>query len=116
MDPLGFAFEKFDEKGQERDRIEGHDIDDSGEFQPQLGEKAVPFSDIKAFKKLVAHSDLYKKCFIRNLVEYTVARPLSDSETCVVDEIFNESKKDDFKIQSVIRNVIKSEAFWSAGE
>lgn len=121
IDPIGFAFENFNMQGKHRDTIEDLPIDSSGVFETRIknpstgkvefGEKN--FANVNELKSLIAESPRFPKCFIRHFAEYVLGREIHENEMCLVEEIYTESQKDDFKAQSILKNIFKSNLFRS---
>ncbi|NCG26492.1 MAG: DUF1588 domain-containing protein [Verrucomicrobiales bacterium] len=108
IDPLGFALENFDITGRWRDKYDnGRDIDMSGKLV-----RKHDFKSIVEFKKsLSKENKRIAKAFIGHLLRFSLSRELSPSDSLVIDRILEETEKDNFKIQALIRAVILSERF-----
>ncbi|MFT5128859.1 MAG: hypothetical protein ACI8W8_002478 [Rhodothermales bacterium] len=108
IDPLGFALENFDSVGRWRDKYENkRDVDASGKML-----KKYVFEDIVDFKKaLVEEDERFAKAFTAHLLRFALARELSPGDTLVVEEIAESVKKDDYRLKSIIREVIHSKPF-----
>ena len=108
IDPLGFALENFDITGRWRDKYEnGRDVDMSGKLV-----RKHDFKSIVEFKKsLSKENKRIAKAFIGHLLRFSLSRELSPSDSLVIDRILEETEKDNFKIQALIRAVILSERF-----
>jgi hypothetical protein len=71
IDPLGFAFEHFDNTGRFRAQENGKSIDASGEL---LGiDMEGPFSDASELGAMLGQSDDVKRCFSRNYLRFAAS-------------------------------------------
>ena len=111
LDPLGFALENFDITGRWRDKYEnGRDVDSSGTLV-----RKYPFDSIVEFKQsLVKEKRRFAKAFTAHLLRFATSRELQPRDALVIDEIVSKSEADDFKLRSLIKDVIRSESFHSA--
>jgi hypothetical protein len=103
IDPLGFAFENYDLLGRWRDNYRtGLKVDASGEL---FGKH--DFKDVVGFKDAVlAEKDVFAKAFIKHLLSYGLGRELTLTDRIAVGEIAKESKKDNYKMRDVIKNIV----------
>ena len=108
LDPLGFALENFDITGRWRDKYpNGRDVDASGTLL-----RKYPFNDIVKFKESIVKEDRrFAKAFTGHLLRFAMARELRPVDTLTVDAIVNRTEKEDFKLKSLIREVILSDSF-----
>jgi hypothetical protein len=108
IDPLGFALENFDSVGRWRDKYENkRDIDASGKML-----KKYSFTDVVDFKKALVEEDTrFAKAFTAHLLRFALARELSPGDSLVVEEIAESAKQDDYRLKSIIREVIRSKPF-----
>ena len=103
IDPLGFVLENYDLLGRWRDNYRtGLKVDASGKL---FGKH--DFKDVVGFKDAVlAEEDVFAKAFIKHLLSYGLGRELTLADRIAVDEIAKESKKDDYKMRDVIKNIV----------
>ena len=65
------------------------------------------FTDIVGLKDaIVAEKDIFARAFIKHLLAYSLGRELTLSDRIAVDEIAEASKKDNYKMRNVIKNVV----------
>ncbi len=70
------------------------------------------FNDVVLFKKaLVEEERRFAKAFVRHLIRFAASRELRPADSIVVDHIVERAEKEDFKLKSLIREVILSESF-----
>lgn len=107
MDPLGFGLENFDVVGRWRTEVDGLPVDARGTL-PDGTEFAGP----DALKKLLLER---KDAFIRNLTAkmlgYALGRGLTNEDHCVVEAIVKKLEQDDYKAQTLIREIVNSVVF-----
>ena len=108
LDPLGFALENFDITGRWRDKYEnGRDVDASGKLL-----RKYEFNDIVRFKESLAKENRrFAKAFSAHLLRFALAKELSPADTLTIDAIVNRTEKENFKLKSLIREVILSDSF-----
>lgn len=108
LDPLGFAMENYDIIGRWRDKYpNGRDVDASGTLM-----KKHPFDGAVRFKEsLVKEDKRFAKAFTAHLLRYATSKELSPADTLTIEAIVGKTEKDNFKLKSLIREVILSESF-----
>jgi len=113
LDPLGFAMENFDITGRWRDKYDnGRDIDSSGTLL-----KKYKFNNAVEFKEAVTKEQLrFAKAFTSHLLRFALARELTAADSVVVDDIIAKAEADDFKLKSIIKEVVRSRAFARSGK
>jgi hypothetical protein len=75
MDPIGFAMERFDAVGAERDSDNGEPIDATGE----IGGKK--FDGAKQLAGVLAADARFASCLARKLYTYALGRDVDDAAT-----------------------------------
>ena len=108
MDTLGFALENFDAVGRWREKDEGLKIDASGKL-----ENGAEFSGADGLQKILRTEmrDEFVRCFTEKLLIYGLGRGLHYYDQCSVDKIISEAATDDFKFNSLVIAVVKSDPF-----
>ena len=108
LDPLGFALENFDITGRWRDSYSnGRDVNSSGTLL-----RKYQFKNIVEFKESIAKEDKrFAKAFASHLLRFALARKLSPQDIFTIDKIVDQTKADNFKLKSLIAEVIKSDSF-----
>ena len=111
LDPLGFAMENFDITGRWRDKDEnGRRVDPSGVFL-----KKHPFSGIVEFKQSLLKEDRrFATAFTGHLLRFALARELTPADSLAVDAIVNKTAGENFRLKTLIREVVRSEPFLRA--
>ena len=108
LDPLGFALENFDITGRWRNKYaNGREVDASGKLM-----RKYEFTEVVQFKKsIVQENRRFAKAFTGHLLRFALSKELSPVDSLTIDTIVNKTEKDDFKLKSLIREVIQSESF-----
>jgi len=108
IDPLGFALENFDPIGKWRETYEnGREIDVSGRLF-----RRHEFSDIVGFKDaILAEKDRFVRGFAGHLLSFALARELGPQDHSELDRIAAVTIADDYRIQTLIREVVFSKPF-----
>ncbi|MCH7725412.1 MAG: DUF1588 domain-containing protein [Planctomycetes bacterium] len=108
LDPLGFALENFDITGRWRDKYEnGREVDSSGTLM-----RKHDYDGIVRFKEsLVKEKRRFAKAFTGHLLRFALSRELSPFDSLAIDTIVNKTEKEDFKLKSLIREVVLSDRF-----
>jgi hypothetical protein len=111
IDPLGFALENFDLTGRWRDKYEnGRDVDPSGKLL-----RKYPFDGIVRFKESLSKENRrFAKAFTGHLLRFALSRELSPTDVLTIEAIVDKTEKDNFKLKSLIREVILSDRFRTA--
>lgn len=110
IDPLGFALENYDPVGMWRDQYEnGRDVFVAGTLFHRH-----TFSDVVGFKDaILAEKDRFTRALAGHLLSFSLARPLTAADQLALDTITTETAADGYKIQTLIKEVIKSQPFQS---
>ncbi len=108
LDPLGFALENFDITGRWRDKYEnGRAVDASGVFL-----KKHPFGGIVEFKdSLVKENKRFARAFTGHMLRFALSRELGPADSLTIDTIVDRAEGDNFKLKSLIREIVLSDAF-----
>ena len=77
--------------------------------------KRYPFTDITAFKEsLVKEKRRFAKAFTAHLLRFALSKELSPADSLTIDRIVEKTEKENFKLKSLMREVILSESFLRA--
>lgn len=108
LDPIGFGLENFDAIGRWRDQDDnGQAIDASGELP---GGKH--FSNPKELKTIIAeHNAKFSRNLVERLLAYALCRRLEGYDEIVIDELMQKIAKDDYRMQTLITEVVTSYPF-----
>jgi hypothetical protein len=108
IDPLGFALENFDVVGRWRDKYEnGRDVEANGTLM-----KRFEFDGIVKFKAVIVEQNRrFAKAFTAHLLRYALSRELTPADSLTVDAIVESAAKEDYKLKSLIKEVVRSDSF-----
>lgn len=108
LDPLGFALENFDITGRWRDAYDnGRAVDASGTLM-----RKHEFGEATSFKAAIMKEQRrFVKAFTEHLLRFALAQELSPADTLVVDDILTRAAADNYRLQTLLRAVIRSERF-----
>jgi mono/diheme cytochrome c family protein len=107
MDPLGFGFENFDAIGAWREKESGFVIDPSGQLP--AGESFRGPAELKQILK--GRQQEFCRCLTEKLLTYAVGRGVQSADRCAIDQIIDAASKDDFRFQTLILQIVKSDPF-----
>jgi hypothetical protein len=110
IDPLGFALENYDPIGVWREKYEnGRDVDMSGTlFRKHRFTNVIEFKDA-----ILAEKDRFARALAGHLLSFGLARELGASDQIALDKIVATTVADDYKIQTLLKQVIMSDPFQS---
>jgi hypothetical protein len=107
MDPIGFAFENYDATGGWRDKDGLFDIDPSGELPG--GQTFQGPAELKVILK--GKKGLFARTLAEKMLTYALGRGLEHYDKCAVDKIVAALDKNDYRLKTLLSEVIKSEPF-----
>jgi len=112
IDPLGFALENYDVAGLWRGEYEnGRKVDPSGTlFGRHEFQGIVEFKDA-----LLAEKDRFASALAEHLLSFSLGREIGVADSLALDEIVQQTAKDKYRFQTLIRQVVLSEPFRLAG-
>lgn len=113
IDPIGFSLEHFDRIGRWRDIDEKKKpIDASG-----VTASGQAFKDLNAFKAiLLTRKRDFARQMTSKLLGYSLGRSLVDRDDGTIEDIVGRLEADDFKAQTLLREVILSTPFRNRNE
>ena len=112
LDPLGFAMENFDLTGRWRETYRnGREVDASGSLmRKHTYQGASDFKD-----SLLKETDRYAKAFVGHLLRFLVSRELEPGDSLEIEKITEKAKLYDYRLKSLIREVVLSGCLTSPG-
>jgi hypothetical protein len=113
MDPLGFALENFDAVGQWRTQDGGQAIDPSGELPD--GSRVNGVTQLRQ-TLLTKNKEQFARCVTEKMLTYALGRGLEYYDKCAVDKIMAALQKNDYKLSTLIIEIVKSDPFQKKGE
>lgn len=108
IDPLGFALENYNPIGAWREGYaNGREIDSAGVLF-----RKHKFNDVIEFKDaILMEKDRFARGFAEHLLSFALARETSAADQLALDQIVEATAEDDYKLQTLIKNVILSTPF-----
>jgi hypothetical protein len=114
MDPLGFAYEKYDGIGRVRLTDSGLPIDASGRL-PSLYGASLPFTDAIDLAGILASLPAAHRCMGSKWLEYMLGRTLTAAEGPSVTGIHDLFEASNLSLPAVIAAAASSPAFLQPG-
>ncbi|MDP7048112.1 MAG: DUF1592 domain-containing protein [Verrucomicrobiota bacterium] len=110
LDPLGFALENFDPVGRWRDSYEnGRSVDASGVlFRRHTFTNLVEFKDA-----ILAEKNRFTHAFAGHMLSYALGRGLTPADVSALDRITEKTIAGDFRLQTLLHEVVQSAPFVS---
>lgn len=111
MDPIGFAFERFDAVGQYREHESFGSKKVPIDVSAQLpdGREVEGISGLKRI--LLERKEPFARVLAERLLTYALGRSLHDHDAPALDQIVTEAGRDQYRLQSLIAAVARSEPF-----
>ena len=108
IDPLGFALENYDPIGNWRTHYEnGRKVDMSGTLLREHD-----FGTIIEFKDaLLKQKDRFTRALTGHILSFALARELDPMDSIALDQIAEATAKDDYKMQTLLKEIILSAPF-----
>ncbi len=108
IDPLGFALENYGPTGKWRDVYEnGRKVDMNGTLF-----RKHKFNDIAEFKDaILAEKDRFTRGLASHVLSFALARETGIADSIALDKIVTETDDDDYRIQTLIKQVVLSDPF-----
>lgn len=108
IDPLGFALENYDPIGVWRETYENNrDVDMEGTlFRKHHFTNVIEFKDA-----ILAEKERFAKGLAGHLLSFSLARELAAADQIALDEITEATASDDYRIQTLMKQIILSAPF-----
>lgn len=107
MDPLGFSLENFDGVGEWRTKDQSGPIDASG----QLADGTKVEGPVTLRQALMKHPEQFAGTVTEKMMTYALGRGLEYYDMPVVRSIVHDSAKNDYRLSSIIIDIVKSTPF-----
>ena len=120
MDPLGIALENFDVMGRWRDQYTDVNNYTSNKNKGQRFpvDTRTAHMDGRAFegpqglkKILMEDKERFSRAFIENILSYAMARQLTFSDRKNINQLYEQSAKNDFRLRDILLAIISAESF-----
>jgi mono/diheme cytochrome c family protein len=107
IDPMGFALENYDVMGRWRSEEAGKPIDAKGQLPD--GTSFDGPAELKAV--LLARKDVFLRNLTNKLLGYALGRGLTLQDSCTVDSIVAEVKRNDYRADALMNAIVLSIPF-----
>ena len=120
MDPLGIALENFDVMGRWRDQYTDVSNYTSNKNKGQRFpvDTRTAHMDGRAFegpqglkKILTEDKGIFSRAFIENILSYAMARELTFSDRTNINQLYEQSAKNDFRLRDILLTIVSAESF-----
>ncbi|MBI1247050.1 DUF1592 domain-containing protein [bacterium] len=110
IDPLGFALENYNPIGKWREKYENQrEVDVSGKL---FGKHE--FADVVQFKDaILSEKKRFARALAGHLLSFGLAREFAPSDQLALDKIVEATAADDYKMKTLLRQVMLSQPFLS---
>ncbi len=111
INPTGFALEAYDATGayQEAEAFSGAPIDTRATVL--IGEAAVDVSGPLDLMEKIASSAEAQTCYARHWVQFAYERPLTNEDSCVVENVAKKVSAGGYGVLSLIADLTQSDSF-----
>ncbi|HVY28751.1 MAG TPA: DUF1588 domain-containing protein [Polyangiaceae bacterium] len=109
IDPVGFAFEHYDQRGLYRTTENDKPIDASGELL--LSDASGPFADALELMKRLAESSDAKACLTSKWLEQAQGRPTTEQDGCAQQSALGAFTESDGKLSELMVAIAKTDGF-----
>ncbi len=110
MDPIGFAFENFDELGHFRDTDNGLPVDTSGVIQ-ELGDTDRAFDGVGELSSLLVSAPEVSRCVSQTWLGYALQRRAEAGDVCTVERGLTALVESKLDIGELLVALVGSEQF-----
>ena len=120
MDPLGIALENFDVMGRWRDQYTdvSNYTANKNKGQRFPVDTRTAHMDGRAFegpqglkKILMEDKETFSRAFIENILSYAMARELTFSDRTNINQLYEQSAKNDFRLRDILLAIVSAESF-----
>ena len=120
MDPLGIALENFDVMGRWRDQYTdvSNYTANKNKGQRFPVDTRTAHMDGRAFegpqglkKILMEDKEIFSRAFIENILSYAMARELTFSDRTNINQLYEQSAKNDFRLRDILLAIVSAESF-----
>ena len=110
INPIGFAFENFDEAGTFRALDNGKVVDASGKYVAHSGQ-TITFSGASDMMTQLTASDALDRCFVKQVFRFANGRRETASEQATIDALSHEFSAAQRNIPALFARVVTTDAF-----
>ncbi|HYO95088.1 MAG TPA: DUF1592 domain-containing protein [Polyangiaceae bacterium] len=110
IDPVGFAFEKYDGFGRFRSEENGTPVDASGSLT-NIPEGELALTGVDSLAEYLAKSDVVRSCFVRHWSYFAHGRDTWEQKQCNHDAIRREASQNNYSVKSVMMGILHAPTF-----
>jgi len=109
INPIGFAFEGYDDLGAWRTEDSGEPVDDTDAYA--FGGQLVEFDGAVELGHAMAESPEAHECYVQNWIEYAFGRPLQRGDLGLIEDLGAQSRTDGISVKEILVALVDSEHF-----
>jgi len=109
INPLGYAFERFDGLGRARDTDNGKDVDSTGTYPFVEGEAS--FDGVTSLMEIIAEGEQAHSCYAKHLAGFALQRDLTEADRPLVNALTDASRTSQSSIKQLLLTLAKDEGF-----
>jgi hypothetical protein len=109
MDPIGYAFERYDGIGRYRTMDNGQAVDSSGMLS--IDGAAKPFADAVELTKILSTSDSVRSCFAKQWFRFAVGRTETDGDAPSLASVASAFAANQFDMRDLAPAIAASRSF-----
>jgi hypothetical protein len=109
MDPIGYAFERYDGIGRYRSMDNGQAVDSSGMLS--IDGAAKPFADAVELTKILSTSDSVRSCFAKQWFRFAVGRTETDGDAPSLASVASAFAANQFDMRDLAPAIAASRSF-----
>ena len=109
INPIGFAFETFDDEGRWRDTDNGVSVDATSSYW--FGDEEVAYDGPVELMGAIASSDMAHRCYAQNWMEFAFGRPLQTRDVATVESIAKGSLTEGWSVKEILAALVDSPSF-----
>lgn len=109
INPIGYAFERFDGLGRERDMDNGKPVDATGTYP--FVEGMLSFDGVAPLMEIIAEGRQAHACYAKKLAGYALQRDLTEADRPLVDALASASLAPESSIKQMLLALVTNEDF-----
>lgn len=109
INPIGFAFETFDDTGRWREIDNGASVDAVSSYW--FSEEQSTFNGPVELMTAMAESEMAHRCYAQNWLEFAFGRPLQIRDLATVESIAGGSQTDGWSVKEILVALVDSDSF-----
>jgi hypothetical protein len=110
INPIGFAFEEFDNYGRIRTDDDGNPLNTTSAY-PVEGQGMVEFTGVAGLMDLLRQNTNAHQCFTKNMMSYALTRDITAADQAQLDQLTTKSMSEGASIKQILKDIVTSPAF-----